>query len=205
MNKDTIVDFFEQLSRYYPKSCQILVTGAVAAALYGRVRPTRDIDFEFRLKSASTGSAEADAEEFIRAANAVGRETGIDIQCAEDIDRWSSITLHGYREHSYFYQKFGQLEVRLMEPSYWAIGKLSRYVDPDIRDLIHVLQKTETPWQELARVAGTALRKSPKSTACFLFRKQTENFLNSYGSQIWGKDFDAKQAVQDFLKAAGIS
>lgn len=195
MNKKQIERYFQILDKIYAKKCRIIITGAAAGALYGGVRATMDIDF----------SAEAaDWENFSKAVEEASIRTGIAAQYAEDIDRWSSIAFMDYKKHTFIYGRFGRIEIRLMEPSYWAIGKLSRYLDPDIRDLVKVFKKTATRWQEVAYVAGRALRKSPKSTACFLFRKQTENFFKQYGNKIWGRTFDAKEATALFYKQGGV-
>lgn len=195
MNKKQIERYFKIVDKIYGKKCKIIVTGAAAGALYGRIRATMDIDF----------SAEAaDWENFSKAVKEASVRTGIAAQYAEDIDRWSSITFMDYKKHTFIYGRFGRIEVRLMEPSYWAIGKLSRYLDPDIRDLWKIFEKTGTRWQTTASVAGRALRKSPKSNACFLFRKQTEGFFKHYGRKIWGRAFDANEAIALFHKQAGV-
>jgi hypothetical protein len=195
MNKKQIERYFKILDKVYSKKCRVIVTGAAAGALYGSVRATMDIDF----------SAEAaDWEGFSKAVEETSVRTGIAAQYAEDIGRWSSITFMDYKKHTFIYGRFGHIEVRLMEPPYWAIGKLSRYLDPDIRDLVKVFKKTGTRWQETVSVAGRALRKSSKSTACFLFRKQVEGFLGQYGKKIWGNAFNAKEAVAIFHRQAGI-
>lgn len=195
MNKKQVERYFKTLGKIYPKKCRIILTGAAAGVLYGRVRSTMDIDF----------SAQAsDWENFSRAVEETSVRTGIAAQYAEDIDRWSSITLMDYKRHTYIYRRFGGVEVRLMEPSYWAIGKLSRYLDPDVGDLIKVFRITGTPWQKAASVAGRALHESPKSTACFLFRRQTEDFFKQFGKKVWGKTFDAKEAIRLFHKRAGV-
>jgi len=195
MNKKQVERYFKTLSKIYAGRCRIILTGAAAGALYGRVRATMDIDF----------SAEAaDWENFSRAVEETSARTGIAAQYAEDIDRWSSITLMDYKKHTFIYGRFGQVEVRLMEPSYWAIGKLSRYLDPDIGDLVKVFRKTGTPWREAASVAGRALHESPKSSACFLFRRQTEDFFKRFGKKVWGRTFDAKEAITHFHRRAKI-
>lgn len=195
MNKKQIERYFQILGKIYSKKCKIILTGAAAGALYGRIRATMDIDF----------SAEAaDWENFSKAVEETSVRTGIAAQYAEDIDRWSSITLMDYKRHTFIYGRFGPVEVRLMEPSYWAIGKFSRYLDPDVGDLIKVFRKTGTPWQEAASVAGRALRKSPKSTACLLFRRQAEDFFKRFGKKIWGRDFNVEAAVTLFHKRAGV-
>jgi hypothetical protein len=196
MNKRQIERYFALLAELYPKPCRVILTGAAAGALYGRVRSTMDVDF-----AAKT----ADWDGFSKAVQETSLRTGIAAQHAEDIDRWSAITLMDYARHTRPYRRFGGLELRLMEPSYWAIGKLSRYLDPDIRDLVAVFKKTRTGWKELARVAGKALRKSPRSTSCFLFRKQVEDFFKHSGRKVWGRGFRAQKALDLFHKHAGIA
>ncbi len=195
MNKKQIERYFKILDKIYGKKCKVILTGAAAGALYGNVRSTLDIDF----------SAEAaDWESFSKAAQEASIRVGIEVQYAEDIDRWSSITLMDYKKHTFVYGKQGKIEIRLMEPPYWAIGKLSRYLDQDISDIVKVFKKTNTQWQKVASVSGMALRKSPQSTACFLFRKQTENFFKHYGRKIWGRTFDENKALALFHQEAGI-
>ena len=195
MNKRQVDRYFSALSKLYPKSCRVILTGAAAGALYGRVRATMDVDF-----AAQTG----DWEGFSKAVQEMGLRTGIIAQYAEDIDRWSSITLLDYRKHTYLYRRFGRIEVRLMEPPYWAIGKLARYLDSDTHDMAKVFKKTRTPWKDVATIAGRALKQSPRSTVCFLFRKQSEDFFSQFGKNIWGGNFEPNEAILLFREEAGI-
>jgi hypothetical protein len=195
MNKSQVERYFTILGKLYPKKCRIILTGAAAGALYGRVRATMDVDFAAQTR---------DWPRFSKAVDEASRRTGIAAQYAEDIDRWSSVTLMDYKNHTYTYRRFGTVELLLMEPPYWAIGKLSRYLDPDIQDMVKVMKSTKTRWQDVASVAGRALHQSPKSAALFLFRRQTENFFQRFGSNIWGKAFDAKKAIQLFHTNAHI-
>ena len=195
MNKTQIDRYFKILSGIYPGKCRIIVTGASAGALYGRVRATMDIDF---------AATAVNWERFSKAVHETSLRTGIAAQFSEDIDRWSSITLMDYDKHTYLYRRFGTIEVRLMEPPYWAIGKFSRYLDTDIQDLVKVFKKTGTRWQSVASIAGDALRKSPRSTACFLFRRQMEDFFKRSGRKVWGRSFDPAKSVAIFRKHAGI-
>ena len=195
MNKTQVERFFKVVSERYPRKCRVILTGAAAGALYGRVRATMDIDF-----SAKT----ADWTRFSNAIREASLQTGIAAQFAEDIDRWSPITLMDYQRHIYLQKKFQGVEIYLMETPYWAIGKLSRYLDSDIQDLVKVFKKTHTSWQDAASVAGRALRRSPKSTSCILFGKQVENFLRRFGRRVWGRAFDREKAVSLFRKYAGV-
>ncbi len=204
MNQKEILRFFKILADLFEEKCQIILTGAAAGALYGRVRPTTDIDFSLKLNRKSARGYDRSWQSFAKAVHEASARTGIAAQYGEDIDRWSSITLLDYEKRKYLFRRFGKIAVYLMEPSYWAIGKLGRYLDSDIRDLVHVLKLTGTSWQILAAILGKALRKSPKSTACFSFRRQVEDFLKNYGRQVWGKNYPPEEAIKLFHKKAGI-
>ncbi len=205
MNEEEIVRFFEILAKTYKASCRIILTGAGAGALYGRIRATTDLDFALKIQANDAKTYEKDWKDFETAVKDVSLKTGIDTQYAEDIDRWSSITLLDYEKHTYLFKRFGKIEVRLLEPPYWAIGKFGRYLDSDVRDLIHVFQKTNIRWQVLSEILGKALNQTPKSTACFQFRKQVENFFNTHGKEVWGRDFTAEEAIRRFHQHAGIT
>ncbi len=195
MNRQQIERYFNALSSVYSNPCIIILTGAAAGALYGNVRATMDIDFAVTTE---------DWELFTKAIAKVSDRMAIEAQYAEDIDRWSSITLMDYKAHTYLHKRFGSIEIHLMEPPYWAIGKLSRYLDSDIGDLVKVFIKTNTSWQHVASIAGNALRKSPKSTSCNLFVRQVEDFFKSYGPKTWGKKFPIDEAIKIFRDSAGI-
>jgi hypothetical protein len=204
MNKEEIFHFFTTLAELYEKPCRIYLTGAGAGVLYGRVRATMDLDFALKVPAKDPQKHEKAWKELEEAIKETSLRTGIDAQYAEDIDRWSSITLLDYVKHSHLFKRFGDLELMLLEPPYWSIGKFGRYIDPDIRDMILVFQKTETPWENLADVLGQALKASPKSNACLLFRRQVEDFFKSYGKEVWGSDFSFQKAVRQFHRSAGV-
>ena len=65
----------------------------------------------------------------------------------------------------------------LLEPAYWSIGKIARYLDPDVDDLVRVFKKQRVPALKLAKLWGKALAKSPRSSASFSFKKHVEHFL----------------------------
>lgn len=204
MNKGQIKRYFGTLAKIFKQPCRIILTGAAAGVIYGRIRSTMDIDFAVKFKTRSKRKADELWQDFSKATSEVTARTGIVVQFAEDIDRWSSITFLDYQENTRPFEWFGSIEVRLMDPCYWAIGKFTRYLDPDVRDLIEVLKKTKTTWSRLVSVSGQALKKSPKSTSCYQFRIQVEQFLASHGRLIWGKSFEPAKAVQKFHLCAGI-
>jgi hypothetical protein len=200
MTARTIDKFFRTLSRQLQQPVQVIVTGAAAGALMGRVRPSVDIDFAISLIRAGGGTwvaLEAAIQETVK-------RTGIQANYAADIDRWGQITLMDYRRRTLPYRTFGKLEVRILEPAYWAIGKLSRYLDPDVQDLIAVFKRQRPVPARLVSVWGAALKASVRSTAQGHFRRQVEHFLRTYGRRIWGAEFDVEATVRRFQKAAGL-
>jgi hypothetical protein len=205
MNRKEINCFFNILSGRFHRPAVVILTGASCGSLYGSVRPSLDIDFALKLKVKSGRKNETAWQEFADAVRQAAALTGIQVQYAEDIDRWSQISFLDYANHTRPYRKFGRVEVRLLDPAYWAIGKLTRYLDPDIRDVTEVLQKTKVSWKKFAELLGRALRKSPKSTACYSFRRQVEDFFRTFGKKIWAGAYSAESAISAFHKAAGIA
>jgi len=192
--------FFRTLAREFGEPATIILTGAAAGSLWGHIRPSRDIDFGLTLR----GRGRARWERFQAAVDRTVQRTGIQANFAEDLDRWSSITLLDYRRHTAPYRRFGQLQVRLLDPVYWSIGKLGRYFDLDVDDVVTVLRRRQVPAASVLRVWGRALRESPRSTALVQFRDQIEHFLRTYGTAVWGRAFDPEAAIRRFHRAAGL-
>jgi len=201
MTRAQIDGFFRVLAEQWGEKVVVLLTGAAAAAIWGHVRPSVDIDFAVRVKKRGRSVWE-------RLEDAIGRTvklTGIQANYAEDIDRWGSITLLDYRRHTRPYRRFGPLEVRLLDPAYWSIGKMTRYLDPDVRDMVQVFKRQKVAADRLARLWGKALKRSPRSTALSQFRRQVEHFVRSSGRTIWGREFAPERALRRFYKEAGIT
>jgi hypothetical protein len=186
-------------------SCRvkIILTGGAEALLLGSTRPTRDLDFGIVLTAQSAVGEQhwAAVEAAIAEAS---RTTGIAAEYSGDIDRWSSITMPDYQRHTRPYKRFGRVSVHLLEPAYWAVPKLARYLDTDATDLEAVLRTQGVKPQQLARVSSRAFRASPRSTALFSFRQHVEHFFRTYGAGIWGENFDAEAAIRTFRRGAGI-
>lgn len=201
MQPRTIDRFFRILADEFGRQATLIVTGAAAGSLWGHVRPSRDIDFGVVLAGRNPQAWHA----FQAAVDRTSRQTGIQVNYAEDIDRWSSITLLDWRRHAVRYRRFGKLDVRVLDPVYWSIGKMGRYFDLDVHDLVAVLTRRRIPATRLIRVWAKALRASPHSPAVFQFRVQVEHFLRVHGRGIWGRRFDADAAIRQFHRAAEIS
>ena len=156
MNKKNIDDFFSKLGQNSNKvkgGMKIFLTGCAAGNLLGGARPSLDIDFAVRCDKKYF----ADAQDAIERTSAV---SGVAVNFSEDIDRWSQITFLDYKRHAIPYKRFGRVIVMLLEPAYWSIGKIARYLDPDVDDLVRVFRKQRVPALKLAKLWGKALAKA---------------------------------------------
>lgn len=200
MSRRQVEQFFRVFSKELNEPATVILTGAAAGALWGHVRPSRDVDFAIQPRRRDRGCWER-IEAAVERATQV---TGITANYAQDIDRWGTISLMDYQTHTRPYRRFGVVQVRLMDPAYWSIGKVSRYIGPDVRDLVAVFKTEKIPPARLLKVWGKALRASPPSDSQFQFRRNVENFLQVYGRAIWGKSFEPEGAVRRFHREAGI-
>ena len=180
---------------------EVILTGAVAGAIFGNVRSSADIDFAIEPKRSGKGCWDrVDA-----ALRQTSRATGINVQYARDIDRWGMISLLDYRKKTLPYRKFGGIDVRTLDPAHWAIGKFSRYLEQDVQDLAAVFKKKKVAPILLAQTLGRALRKSSPSSQCFQFRRHIEHFFQEYGRKIWRARFDPDASIRAFHRHAGIT
>jgi hypothetical protein len=171
--------------------------------LLGGARPTRDIDFGV-LPSGSLDVRAAVWNQIEQAISDVAHERSIAVQYAEDIERWSMIALPSYQRHTHLYRRFGRVFVHLLDPEYWAVSKLMRYLDTDIVDTVTVLRTQRVSPGKVARICGRSLRASPRSSALWLFRRQVEHFFKEHGKSVWGQGFDPEEAIRTFHRTAGI-
>ncbi|MBI4531794.1 MAG: hypothetical protein HY709_09740 [Candidatus Latescibacteria bacterium] len=203
LNHDDVDSFFHALAEKAPYRIKVILTGGVEAMLLGGTRPTRDIDFGV-LPSGGPKVRETMWNQIEQTISDVAYRQGIAVQYAEDIERWSMIALPSYQRHTHLYRRFGRVSVHLLDPEYWAVSKLMRYLDTDITDIGAVLQTQRVPWGKVARICGRALRASPRSSALWLFRRQVEHFFKEYGRKIWGQGFEPMEAIRTFHRTAGI-
>lgn len=200
MNLQQIDRFFKILDAEFNKEAKIILTGAAAGYIMGSKRPSIDIDFAIKLKN----PGELEWEELESAIRKAIVKTSIQVNYAEDIDKWGMITLLDYENNIKFYKKYGNLAIWVLSPAFWSIGKVTRFLDPDIKDMIQVFRKTKLSPIKLAKVWGRALRESTRSMVLMRFRRQVESFFESYGRKIWGHSFNSTKAIRQFHKSAGI-
>jgi len=174
--------FCKTLSEEWPHPTEILLLGGAVGLVAGSNRPTRDIDFEV-----SFVSRHADWEGFESVIRRIKGKIGIDAQFSENVERWSMISFLDYSKHRRPFKRYGKINVFFLDPSYWSIGKVSRYWDQDIQDMIFVFSKYKVDPIRLARLWQKALKKSPRSDCLFSTKKQMHDFFKTYGQKIWGR------------------
>lgn len=187
MQKSEIDTFFEKLAEKLGEPARIILTGGAASLLLGGSRPTQDIDFCLRTHEGSHVD---------KAIEEVKRSTEIGAQYSDDIDRWSAITFLDYDQHTIHYQSFGKIKVEILAPEYWSIGKMTRFYDSDIDDMIAVFKKQKTKIADLIPLWHRALKNSPRSNVQIQFKKQVAYFIKTFGKNIWGKSFAAKSWLE---------
>ncbi len=174
--------FFKALAEEWPHPAEILLLGGAAGLVVGNNRPTRDVDFEV-----SFASKRAGRKRFQSAVRRATERTGIDAQFSENVARWSMISFLDYSKHRKPFKRYGKIRVSFLDPPYWSIGKVSRYWDQDIRDMIFVFSKVPVDPVRLARLWERALKESPLSDRLFGVKTQMCNFFKTYGRKIWGR------------------
>jgi len=201
VRRAVIEGFFKELDRALGRPADVILTGAAAGALWGNVRPSLDIDFEIRLKGEGKAEGRSLLEEAVQKAC---REAGIAANYSENIGHGSLIDFLDYRKAALPYKKIGRLKVRLMAPAHWTLGKMARFLEIDIRDLLKIIKRKRIAPVPLARLWGRALRQSSLSLATAQFRDHVIYFLNRHGKQAWGRSFNPAKALALFEKTAGI-
>jgi hypothetical protein len=191
--------FFEELDRRIDMPVRIILTGGAAAILQGVQRATYDIDFEIQLIKAGTEAVKK-LDLLQKAIAETGRVTGITPQYDEDIDQWNTIPFP--TKKSQRYALIGKVDVRLLDPGLWAIGKLTRFLATDVGDLRTVLKTGKTDPQKMARLWGAALGMSPSSNMQALFRRQVESFFDRYAHEIWGLSVKPEALKRRFIETA---
>jgi hypothetical protein len=195
-----IEQFFKIIDAELRQDAKAILTGAAAGTLWGSTRPSMDIDFAIEINNQSEANWQL-LESAIRKAI---EKTGIQANYAEDIDRWGMVTLLDYKSNTKLFKKYDRLSLLVLDPAFWSIGKMTRFIDPDIQDMVQVFRKKKSSPAKLAAVWGRALKESPRSTTLIRFRRQVESFFESYGTKIWGRNFNSSKAIRQFHKSAGI-
>lgn len=201
MKKALIRRFFKELDQELQKPAEVILTGAAAGSLLGVVRPSLDIDFEIRLKQSRKRKNLFEARDVIQQ---IARKVGVAVNYSEDIGHWSMINLLDYRKTALSYFKAGQLNVRIIAPEYWTIGKMARFLEVDIRDMVRMIKRKKLKPKKLISLWGRSLRSSPLSLELGSFNRNVIYFIKHYGKKIWGRRFDTEKEIALFKKSAQL-
>jgi hypothetical protein len=198
MKPHDIDHFFKQLSQHFVFPSTVILTGGGAAILEGVSRGTRDLDFQIVLKNATASRKSM----FQAAIEEVEKRTGIAAQYDASIAMWSSIAWPAPRLKSYRYKRFGKIEVRILDPLWWSIGKIARYLTSDQSDVVTVFKKMKVQPEQAMRAWGRALGRSPMSNVQVIFRRQVFYFIEQHSRAVWGRNIDPVKLKGIFLTAA---
>lgn len=196
MNQRQIDLFFKTLDRELGLKGIVIVTGASAGSIMGHIRPSFDIDFEIRLSKKSA----AVKTKLEPAIDRAGKVAGVAVNYSENIGGWSRINYLDYRKTALPYKKIGKIEVKLIAPEYWTIGKMARFLALDIQDMIKIIKKKKIKPEALLRIWTKAIRASDLSLELGQFRDHVIYFLKHYGKKIWGRQTDTEQLIHQFQR-----
>lgn len=194
MNKRQIDLFFKTLDHRLGLKANVIVTGASAGSLMGHIRPSVDIDFEILLSSKNPLTKARLESAIDRAA----KVAGVAVNFSENMGGWSRINYLDYRKTAVPYKKIGKLKVKLIAPEYWTIGKMARFLELDIQDMIKIIKKKKLKPKSLIHIWTKAIRSSDLSLELGQFRDHIIYFLKTYAKKLWGSKTNASFLVEEF-------
>jgi hypothetical protein len=197
VNRKLIHSFLDVLGAELSEPAEAILTGAGAGSLMGHVRPSLDVDFEIRFRRKASVRLKAELEEAVRKAS---RRSGLSAQYSEDIGGWSMISYLDYRKKAQPYQRFGKLNVKIMRPEHWTIGKMARFFESDIQDMIQIIRQKKLKPRTLVRLWAKAVRVSSLSLELGVFRDHVAYFLRKHGRKIWGLQTDTAELIDYFKR-----
>jgi hypothetical protein len=183
--KEDIDLFFNKLSAFVEDEIDIYLLGGCALIILGASRMTQDIDFEVR------GASDDTIEKIQQYCNT----ENVPINFSEDAGKWGMIKINNNRNTTLPYDKFGNITVRIFDPYDMCVGKIERFTDIDIQDVIFLIKKFSMKPEEILSVLAKALKESVKSEKNFLFRKQVESFIKTYSNKLWGLNAEKLLAI----------
>lgn len=200
MKRRQIDLFFKVLDAELGQPADVILVGASAGSLMGHVRPSFDIDFEIRGKGAGRAKIRMRMGAAVAKASQIA---GVAANYSENVAGWSRVNYLDYRRTALPYKKIGRLKVKIIAPEYWTIGKMARFLELDIQDMIKIIKSKKIRPEALIRVWAKALLLSDLSLELGQFRDHVLYFLKKYGHKIWGKAFDFKRISDLFRKGVG--
>ena len=187
MTRRRIDAFFRELDRELKRKASIILVGASAGTLMGHIRPSVDIDFEINF---SGHRKPGDVSTLQAAIETTSHKIGVAVNFSNNISRWSMISFLDYRRTARSYKKFGKLTVKLITPEYWTIGKMARFLELDIQDMIKIIRKKKLRSEKLMQIWQKALEDSNLCLELGQFKDHVSFFIKRYGKRLWGPEFD---------------
>ena len=192
--------FFKILNKELQIAADVILVGASAGSLMGHVRPSFDIDFEIRLKRVRSPQAKAKLEASIKKAREIA---GVSVNYSENVGGRSRISYLDYRKTAVPYKQIGRLNVKLIAPEYWTIGKMARFLELDIQDMVKIIQRKRLRAGVLVRIWARAIRSSDLSLELGQFRDHVIYFIKKYAKKLWGKNINSEKIIEDFKDRVG--
>ena len=195
MKPEKINQFFVALDRELHLPAEVIIIGASAESLMGHVRPSLDIDFEIRAKSGHSGLFRKNV---VRAIETAQEKVKIAVNYSENIKGWSMINYLDYRKTAIPYKKIGLLDVKIMAPEYWTIGKMTRFLELDIQDMLKIIKAKNIAPERLRKIWIKAFASSDLSLELGQFKQHVIFFVERHGTGMWGRSFNAEKWIQEF-------
>lgn len=194
MTPRKILSFFKRLDHRLNRAAEVIIVGASAGSLMGHVRPSFDIDFEIRVKGKG---ARAALEAAVKSAS---EEAGVAVNYSENIGGRSMVSYLNYRKTAAFYRQVGKLRLKLIAPEYWTIGKMTRFLELDIQDMLKIIRRKKIQPGKLIKIWAAAVNASDLSLELGQFRDHVVYFLKKYSRRLWGQNTDAEKWTRLFLR-----
>jgi len=162
---DKTLNILREFARKRRKKVELILVGGLALGYYGlKGRHTLDIDAEVAKV----------AEPLINFLKL--KRLPADI--GENFGRWSTIDMPtGYRRRAKVVLKDKYLVIKVLHPVDFIIAKLRRASEEDFQDASFVARKNNISTSQIRKSAESAVKRSPKDTSLFIFKKTVEIFL----------------------------
>jgi hypothetical protein len=149
LTSDAILGFLSDLGDRLAAQAKVLLLGGSALALLGSPRPTLDIDYL---------GDDLYKTDFQLTLERLAAQHRLDVE-AVPLDRFIPLP-EGASQRHIFYQRFGQLDVYILDPYAIALGKIDRGFDTDIDDVVFLVRQNLVDLDRLQAMLDAALERA---------------------------------------------
>ncbi|MFT5207881.1 MAG: hypothetical protein ACI9CF_001641 [Candidatus Omnitrophota bacterium] len=196
MKESDLITFFTELDKLLQIRCDIILTGASAGMLMGHIRPSLDIDFEIR--PLDRQDKQQLGNQLPHVISEVTKVIPVAADYSGDISHWGQINYLDYRDTALPYKVIGLLQVRIMAPEYWTIGKMTRYIAQDIEDIKIIIKSKHIQPEPLINLWAKALNSSELSLTCSSFKRHVSDFITTNATTLWNQP--PQPIIQNFTQ-----